>query len=151
VETAQTAKRSSADPQGQSASLPEVAAALAALTGQPYPLATLPQLGPEGRAAQLVDRLPVPPLGVLAVGEQGPAARVDPLPQPVWATLVASDSQPRASAACQVCPVLLAASISPASDHMEERLRRLLGSLLRLGPRHLVAAEPVVQDGGYSM
>ncbi len=75
-----------------------------------------------------------------------------PCPQSLWPVLVASASRASVSAASAGLP-------GPAGrlDQLRQRphgdiqLRRLRGGLLRLGPRLLVAAEAVVQDGRYPL
>src|SRR6516162_240668 len=63
--------------------------------------------------------------------------------------LVTSASLPSASAASRVCPVLLAASISSGSAHMEVYSSAVCSAgLLRLGQGFLIPAKPVAEDGG---
>jgi len=70
-------------------------------------------------SAEPIERLTITGLGVLAVAEQGPAAGIDSLPPVGLADARASGSPVSAPAASQVCPVLLAASISSAAAHIE--------------------------------
>ena len=126
----------------------------------PAPLAAQPlaveqvragQFGPEAGAAQPVDRFAVAALGVLAVAEQRPGTRVDPLP-PVGLADAGRLGQPAERLGGQLGlpgPAWppRSARAAPTSRHAAQLTAQRPG----LGQSHLVAAEPVVQDGRYPL
>jgi len=123
----------------------------AAFAAQPLPVQQVRagQLGPEAGAAQPAGRLAVPVLGVLAVAEQRPAARVDPLP-PVGLADARRLGQPAERVRGQPPLPGPAGRLDQLGQrpHGDIQLGRLLARPLRLGNGRLIAAEPVAQDGG---
>ena len=105
------------------------------------------ELGTKACAVQPVDRLAIGVLRVLAVAEQRPAARVYPQP-PVGLADARRLGQPLERVGGQLSlPVLLAASISSGSAHMDTHSSGAC-SLARSGLCQglLVAAQTVVED-----
>src|SRR5215472_7142791 len=106
-------------------------------------------IGPKAGAAQSADRLAIPGLSVLAVAEQRPGPRVDPL-RPVGLADAGRLGQPAERVGGQLGLPGPAGRLDQLGKHPHggKQLRRLLARLLRLGNRRLIAAEPVVKNGG---
>ena len=121
------------------------------LAAQPLPVEQVcaREFGPKGGTAQPVDRLAIPALSVLAVAEQRPGTRVDPLP-PAGLGDAGRLGQPAERVGGELRLSGPAGRLDQFGKHTHggKQLRHLFARLLRLGNRRLIAAETVVKNRG---